>query len=118
MTQRYKERLNQFVIMRTKSRKHLPLDRQGAADDGDLLLCPKCNGSYTHVTKAYGVEGSDPYEKHSGTIQPIEAVGGWRRGAVAVRVWCEECHSDFDVIFQQHKGQTFVWVEELESVAL
>jgi|ERR1700683_896066 len=81
----------------------------------DILQCPDCykkysEGSYTHAEGAYCLRSPNA----TAEFRPIPHVPlvdereGTYRNAVAVLFWCEDCHGWFEVIFRQHKGQTFV----------
>lgn len=61
----------------------------GGLDDGHLI-CPTCNGTFTHVVGA----GAD-----------LTGTGG--RMNAYIEVFCEEDHT-FKVIFHQHRGHTYL----------
>lgn len=86
----------------------------GAGGSFSTLLCPVCGGDYTHVRSAHTAFGVDEYE--SGTpYKGTRARGvrkGWRRDALVIGVW-GECGHAFQVVFQQHKGNTFLFVRRL-----
>lgn len=86
-------------------------------DGGDpILLCPVCQFDYTHALGAWTRVGTDPHEAesaHVGTI-PLGVAEQWRRSALVVAFTCESGHR-FAVVFQQHKGLTFVSVERWQD---
>ena len=79
-----------------------------------LLACPECRCSYTHVEKAYALDGSDPFEGRSefaGELYGVP-VGGTteeRRGCLVIQIWCENDHT-FEIRLQQRRGETEVEV--------
>jgi hypothetical protein len=80
------------------------------------LKCPVCGCNETHVQSAYTRKGSDPGEAipaYSGTEQ--KGTTPSRRSALSVLVEGESCGHRFEVIFQQHKGDTFIEVEILKG---
>jgi len=94
------------------------------SSDWLLMHCPICEGSSTNLHSAYALEAdsrdrkSDPegFSEH-GELYGIPSAGiaeGWRRGAVVLEFDCENDHR-FSLRFQQHKGATFVIVEEAAS---
>lgn len=81
---------------------------------GWVLQCPICGYEYTHLQRAYALEGSDPAEPESqsiaGELYGVAAGGivNWRRGALVLEFECEAGEHLFSIRFQQHKGYTFV----------
>lgn len=76
------------------------------------LVCPNCGGAQTHAQQVYTVCSKDADEaddRHSFGCP----FGGFddtseRRTAVVILFECETCKPRFELIFQQHKGNTFV----------
>jgi hypothetical protein len=93
--------------------KDLP-ETLGRADGwgGSLLRCPVCGVESTHTVGAYTRVGSDDGEAE--VYRWTQAVGttGERRSALVVELHCDGQHR-FGIVFQQHKGQTFVATESL-----
>jgi hypothetical protein len=107
-----------------------PLTRKLSFNDPDALLkiialdhtneavlrCPVCGDPTTHVQTAYTRSGVDKHEavfaypktENNGTTD-------YRRSALCVLVEGESCGHRFEIIFQQHKGETFVQVGILEG---
>jgi hypothetical protein len=87
--------------------------REETGTQNPILLCPVCGDSYSHVRTAYTRKGNDegeavdayPHTKNNGSTPS-------RRSALCVLVDGETCGHSWEVVFQQHKGQTFVevWV--------
>ena len=79
-----------------------------------ILTCPVCNHEFSHVGAVYTLLGGD---ESSGLYRGSHLVARetpYRRDALAVRVG-GECGHFWDVVLQQHKGQTFIRVDVLES---
>ncbi len=79
-----------------------------------LLACPECLCQYTHVEKAYALEGCDPFEGRSefaGELYgvPVGGVTEERRGCLVIEAWCENDHT-FEIRLQQRRGETAVEV--------
>lgn len=93
--------------------KFNPTSSLGRTGSGEIqLLCPVCGHDCVHATNAGMLVGSD---QHEAVIYPSTELFGTtdeRRSALVLRFWCEEDHT-FDLIFQQHKGCTFIYVEQL-----
>jgi hypothetical protein len=81
---------------------------------GSLLRCPVCGVESTHTVGAYTRVGSDDGEAE--VYRWTQAVGttSERRSALVVELRCEEQHR-FGIVFQQHKGQTFLATESLSD---
>src|SRR5579863_10447581 len=77
-----------------------------------VLRCPVCGDQYSHVQSAYSLVGGD---ESGGGYKGLEVSGTthYRRDALAVRVQGESCGHKWDVVFQQHRGQTFVRIDVL-----
>ena len=85
---------------------------------GGKLMCPVCGEDYTHVHSVFTSFGTDP-EEGGHPIPGTRAHGirpGWRRDALMITVWCEFGHV-WQLILQQHKGQTLVLVKRLPDSA-
>jgi hypothetical protein len=80
-----------------------------SVSNGSALICPNCGGTESHALKVFALRGTD--HKEGGVVPDIPVLGvseGKRRAAVVIRFTCENCPELFDIIFQQHKGNTFV----------
>lgn len=78
------------------------------------LVCPVCAEEYTHVHSAFTSFGTDP-DEGGHPIPGTRAHGvrsGWRRDALVISVWCEYGHA-WQLILQQHKGQTLLLCKRL-----
>ena len=75
-----------------------------------ILRCPSCGLNYTHAEHSYTLPGTDKSEggPFSGVRVASAANSGDRRSAEVILFSCEGCPDLFEVIFQQHKGNTFV----------
>lgn len=100
-------------------------------DDGGDLCCPGCGEGFMHHTcvnvfardredqpgNYITVEHTRDDENARITIERRDAgfsriLGYGRRGEVEITFWCECCHENFILSFQQHKGHTIVgWSE-------
>jgi hypothetical protein len=79
-----------------------------------VLICPTCGYGFSHVQAVYTLIGGD---ESGGLYRGSHLVARetpYRRDGLAVRVY-GECGHRWDVVFQQHKGQTFVRVDVLEK---
>ena len=99
------------------------------ANDG-LLVCPKCNGTYTHQSN---IEVFNRTREDDPTGSRFYIVGGTvafsssmadnpssRRQGVRIYFYCEHCHYEgdrpadrpplYEMIIYQHKGGTFIEV--------
>jgi hypothetical protein len=78
-----------------------------------VLRCPVCGDQYSHVQSVHSLTGGD---ESGGGYKGAEVSGEtpYRRDALAVRVQGESCGHKWDVVFQQHKGQTFVRIDILQ----
>jgi hypothetical protein len=84
-------------------------------NNAPVLKCPVCGDLYSHVQGASSLIGGD--ESNGG--YPGVAFGGetpGRRDGLAVRVHGETCGHRWDVVFQQHKGNTFVRIDILDDL--
>lgn len=79
-----------------------------------VLTCPVCELHHTHVQAVYsllgGDEGGTPYRGSYLVARETP----YRRDALAVRV-TGECGHRWDLVLQQHKGETLVRIDVLES---
>jgi hypothetical protein len=75
-----------------------------------VLRCPSCGFNYTHAEHSYTLPGTDEFEggPFSGPKVASASNSGDRRSAEVILFSCEGCPNLFEVIFQQHKGNTFV----------
>lgn len=76
-----------------------------------LLFCPVCGGTYIHAIGAYTRLGSDKFEAGVYEGTRVRSTTGERRSALVVEFNCEQGH-DFEIAFQQHKGETFLTATE------
>ena len=87
-----------------------------------VLLCPFCDFEYTHLDLVQVAARAEdgPFTEIAvdavtgGVAQPSpvsapagEIVGTGRRHRIAIHGWCEGCHRYFDLVFTQHKGETY-----------
>jgi len=82
-----------------------------------VLRCPVCGDEYSHVQGVYTLIGGD---EGGGLYRGSHLVARetpYRRDALAVRVHGESCGHRWDVVFQQHKGNTFLRVDVLKDDA-
>ncbi|MFL6439337.1 MAG: hypothetical protein ACJ71Q_17305 [Terriglobales bacterium] len=80
------------------------------------LRCPVCGDPYTHVQAVYTLIGGDESDGLYRGSHLVARESGYRRDAIAVRVQGETCGHRWDVVFQQHKGQSLVRIDILEPV--
>lgn len=69
------------------------------------VICPYCQGDYTHIKSVSTLKGSDEHEAvdaYAGTS--TGGTTGSRRSALQIVVRCEVCPNPFALIIQQHKG--------------
>jgi len=81
-----------------------------------VLRCPVCDEECTHVQAVYTLIGGD---ESGGLYLGSNIVArrtDYRRDALAVRVQGESCGHRWDLVFQQHKGQTFLRIDILEPI--
>jgi hypothetical protein len=74
----------------------------------DKVSCPVCSFEFSHAQRAESLLGHDRTEGGKG--YPGAPFGGFvnaRRDALAV-VFKGECGHMWRIVFQQHKGQTFI----------
>ena len=83
---------------------------------GDLMMvCPFCDFEYTHITAAYTRLGSDEFEAEivDGTEQRGHTPS--RRSALVIAGHCENGHK-WNIVLQQHKGNTYVEYESTGNI--
>lgn len=80
-----------------------------------VVRCPVCGDQFTHVQGVYTLLGGDESDGLYRGSYLIARETDQRRDAIAVRVHGESCGHRWDVVFQQHKGNTFVRVDILEA---
>lgn len=81
-----------------------------------VARCPVCGDQYTHVQGVYTLLGED---ESGGLYRGSHLVAretNYRRDALAVRVQGETCGHRWDLVLQQHKGNTLVRIDILETV--
>jgi hypothetical protein len=76
------------------------------------LTCPICGHDFTHVRGVYVKEG---YEATLGSGIQREETDGFRGDGLAI-ILEGECSHWFEVIYRQHKGQTFVYHKQIERL--
>ena len=81
-----------------------------------VVRCPVCGDNYTHAQAVYTLLGGDESGGLYRGSHLVSRETDYRRDALAVRVHGETCGHRWDVVFQQHKGQTFVRLDVLEPV--
>jgi hypothetical protein len=79
-----------------------------------VLKCPVCGDQYSHVQGGFSLLGDDESRGGYPGI-PTAGTTPWRRDALAVRVHGETCGHQWDMVFQQHKGETRVRIDVLED---
>ena len=72
------------------------LDKVRLLDQDSLLLCPNCDGAYTHI--------NEPHYSTEEYSCPLDTRGPW----INVLCWCEDCNAHWDIIIAHHKGFTFL----------
>jgi C4-type Zn-finger protein len=80
-------------------------------------VCPVCGDKFSHVQAVYTLLGSDESEGLYRGSHLVARETPYRRDAIAIRVHGETCGHRWDVVFQQHKGETFVRYDILEGEA-
>lgn len=89
-----------------------------AALAGDCVLrCPVCRDAFTHVQAVYTLLGGDESDGLYRGSHLVARETAYRRDALAVRVHGETCGHRWDLVFQQHQGQTLVRIDVLEANA-
>ena len=84
--------------------------------DVPVLRCPVCGDGWSHVQAIYTLIGGD---ESDGLYRGSHLIGRetpYRRDAPAVRVHGETCGHRWDIVFQQHKGNTLVRIDVLEDI--
>jgi hypothetical protein len=81
---------------------------------GPVLVCPVCQFYCSHVQAVYTLIGGDESEGLYRGSHLVARETDYRRDALAVRVH-GECGHLWDIVFQQHKGSTFVRVDVLKN---
>jgi hypothetical protein len=82
------------------------------------ICCPECGQENSHIREAYSLIGRDPGEAgppYQGTV--AKGPTGERRNALAI-VFDGECGHAWRLIFQQHKGTDYVYVEPVEPLPI
>jgi len=72
-----------------------------------VINCPTCGYDYTHIKEAHARIGSDPAEWSPPLGVQVHGKTENRRSALVIQV-TGECDHKWEIVFQQHKGQTFV----------
>jgi len=80
------------------------------------LPCPVCGGLHSHVQSVYTLLGGDESGGLYRGSYLVARETPYRRDALAVRVH-GECGHRWDVVFQQHKGNTFLRIDVLEHLS-
>ena len=79
-----------------------------------VLTCPVCKYHHTHVQAVYTLIGGDEGGSLYRGSHLVARETPYRRNALAVRV-TGECGHRWGLVFQQHKGETLVRIDVLES---
>jgi hypothetical protein len=80
-----------------------------------VLRCPVCGDEWSHVQGVYTLIGGDEGgELYRGSYL-VARETPYRRDAIAVRVHGETCGHRWDLVFQQHKGNTFFRIDVLKE---
>jgi hypothetical protein len=90
-------------------------DRRNWAGSPAILRCPVCGLKFSHVQAVYTLLGGEESEGLYRGSYLVARETPYRRDALAVRVQGETCGHRWDVVFQQHKGNTFVRVDVLKE---
>jgi hypothetical protein len=90
------------------------INRKLFANGTPILCCPVCGFEATHVQAVYTLIGGDESEGLYRGSHLVARETSYRRDALAVRVH-GECGHLWDIVLQQHKGNTFVRVDVLKS---
>ena len=80
------------------------------------LCCPVCGFHCTHVTAVYTLIGGDEGGSLYRGSHLVAREAQYRRDGLAVRV-VGECGHCWDFVFQQHKGETFIRIDVLNSAS-
>jgi hypothetical protein len=88
-------------------------DRKLFGNGAPVLRCPVCGDEWSHVQAAYTLLGGDESDGLYRGSHLVARETPYRRDAIAVRVHGETCGHRWDVVFQQHKGNTFVRIDVL-----
>src|SRR5262245_52347622 len=75
-----------------------------------LLACPQCSCRWTHIQKAFALEGSDPWGRgEHGELYnvPVGGLTTEQCGALVVELW-GECNHTFEVRLQPQRGIVFI----------
>jgi len=83
-----------------------------------VLRCPVCGDEWSHVQAVYTLLGGDESEGLYRGSHLVARETPYRRDALAVRVHGETCGHMWDVVLQQHKGNTFVRIDVVGSSAM
>ena len=79
-----------------------------------VLRCPVCGDNFSHAQGVFTLlGGSSSCGLYRGS-HLIARESGYDRDAIAVRVHGETCGHRWDVVFQQHEGQTLLEVHVLD----
>jgi len=84
-------------------------------DSQATLKCPVCGDIYSHAVGVYTLIGGDESDGLLHGSYLVARQTPYRRDAIAVRFRGETCTHRWDVVFQQHKGNTFVRVDVLKD---
>jgi hypothetical protein len=95
------------------------------------LICPHCRERYSYLhhdqVTVYSRGEDDPKVTKTvvrGSLAEVKTVDNSgsgnpssRRDGVAIRFWCEMCHTISELTFAQHKGNTLVEWREVGRLA-
>lgn len=95
-------------------------DETGCSSGALLLACPHCNHAYSHQFAVVAFARKED-ARATATVVTTNPNGpaafvmppnpSSRRDGVVVLLTCEDCGAQFNLIIEQHKGQTFIGVE-------
>ena len=81
----------------------------------DIMLCPSCNGEWTHIEKVIVIAREEDAAAMQITVDAITAdikVGEGkpigRRHTITLVGWCERGCGEISFQFRQNKGNTFL----------
>lgn len=68
-----------------------------------MILCPICDSDNVHFCDPEILDGKDNHEAWQG-----------RGDAIKIPMYCESDH-EWNLVFGHHKGNTFIFCEEIET---
>jgi hypothetical protein len=109
--------MNHVRVTKSVNPSDAQLFDRSSYGDVPVLRCPVCGDQHSHVQAVFTLEGGDESDGLYRGSHLIARETPYRRDALAVRVHGETCGHRWDVVFQQHKGNTLLRVDVLEDVA-